>query len=150
MENQPTPGHKIVSIETALYITGWCLLGISAIAVFYLKASHIVLTEIFAPCILYTLTGVYCPGCGGTRSVLHLLTGHPLKCLIYHPLVFYAAVVGGWFMISQTVERISRHRLAIGMKFRDGFLWAALILVVINFILKNFFLFVLHIDLLAI
>lgn len=150
MGKKPMPSHKTVSIETALYITGICLLCVSAAAAIWLKHSRLVPSGTAAPCMFHALTGAYCPGCGGTRSVIYLLTGHPLKCLIYHPLVFYTAIVGGWFLFSQTVERLSRHRLAIGMKFRDGFLWAALVLVVLNFVIKNIFLFFLHIDLLTI
>lgn len=138
-----------VTYETALYITGWCVIGVFILLGVYLRFRHLSLGRFFLPCILYSLTGAYCPGCGGTRAVQLLFQGHLLKALIYHPLVFYTAVVGGWFMLSQTVERLSRHKLPIGMKYHDNYLWAAIIIVIVNFILKNFFLFVLHIDLLA-
>lgn len=138
-----------VTYETAFYITGWCLIGILILLGFYLRFHHLDLNKFLLPCILHTLTGVYCPGCGGTRAMQYLFQGHFLKALIYHPLIFYTAVVGGWFMLSQTVERLSRHKLPIGMKYHDNYLWAAIIIVIANFILKNFFLFVLHIDLLA-
>lgn len=138
-----------VTYETAFYITGWCLIGIFMLAGVYLRFHHLNLDKFLLPCILYTLTGVYCPGCGGTRAVQFLFQGHLLKALIYHPLVFYTAIVGGWFMLSQTIERLSMHKFPIGMKYHDNYLWAAIIIVIANFILKNFFLFVLHIDLLA-
>lgn len=139
-----------VTYETALYITGWCLIGSVLLLIILFRLQLLSLDRFLLPCMLYTLTGVYCPGCGGTRAVLYLLQGHPLKTLIYHPLVFYTAVFGGWFMLSQTIDRLSGHRLPIGMKYHDNYLWAAIIIVAVNFILKNFFLFVLHIDLLAI
>ena len=138
-----------VTYETALYITGWCLIGVFLLLGVYLRFRHLNLDKFVLPCILYSLTGAYCPGCGGTRAVQFLFQGRLLKALIYHPLVFYTALVGGWFMLSQTVERLSRHKLPIGMKYHDNYLWAAIIIVIVNFILKNFFLFVLHIDLLA-
>ena len=31
------------------------------------------------PCMMQKLTGLYCPGCGGTRAVRALLAGHPLQ-----------------------------------------------------------------------
>ncbi len=138
-----------VTYETALYITGWCLIGVFLLLGAYLHFRQIRLDKYFLPCILYSLTGAYCPGCGGTRAVQFLFQGCLLKALIYHPLVFYTAVVGGWFMLSQTVERLSRHKLPIGLKYHDNYLWAAIIIVIVNFLLKNFFLFVLHIDLMA-
>ncbi len=36
-------------------------------------------------CPFYELTGLYCPGCGGTRSITALLHGHPLLALHENP-----------------------------------------------------------------
>lgn len=30
----------------------------------------------YPPCLWYRITGYFCPGCGGTRAVYHLLHGH--------------------------------------------------------------------------
>lgn len=53
---------------------------------------------LFPDCAFYQKTGLYCPGCGGTRAVAALLTGHPLKSLWYHPFLLYATAVYLWFM----------------------------------------------------
>lgn len=45
------------------------------------------------PCLFQLITGLYCPGCGGTRAVKALLRGEFLTSLHYHPLVLYMAVV---------------------------------------------------------
>lgn len=45
------------------------------------------------PCLFHLLTGLYCPGCGGTRAVWYLLHGQILKSIQYHPLVPYTAFV---------------------------------------------------------
>ena len=42
------------------------------------------------PCLFRAMTGLYCPGCGGTRAVQYLLQGRLLLSLRYHPLVLYA------------------------------------------------------------
>ena len=55
------------------------------------------------------------------------------------PMIVYAAVIFAWFMISQTIDRISGHRLPIGMKYRDTWVYAALVIVVIHFVVKNLF-----------
>lgn len=39
------------------------------------------------PCGIYALFGIYCPGCGGTRSLFALLHGHVGKSLICNPAV---------------------------------------------------------------
>lgn len=45
-----------------------------------------------APCFIYSLTGWYCPGCGGTRAVKALLCGRLFDSIYYHPAVPYLAI----------------------------------------------------------
>lgn len=44
-------------------------------------------------CDIYNRTGLFCPGCGGTRAVYFLFCGELLKSVRYHP-----AVLGGVFL----------------------------------------------------
>jgi hypothetical protein len=44
-------------------------------------------TRLFPPCPLYAATGLYCPGCGSTRAVHHLLHGHVATAFGYNPLL---------------------------------------------------------------
>ena len=63
------------------------------------------------PCIFNELTGFYCPGCGGTRSLIALLSGHPVKSFILHPflivfivqmaIVFIRRIRRGMFTMSK-------------------------------------------------
>lgn len=41
-----------------------------------LRLLKIPLNHILLPCIFHKLTGLYCPGCGGTRAVYWLLKGN--------------------------------------------------------------------------
>ena len=113
-------------LETRLYRCGWIFLFILCVLEIAKKVlfPHFVLSFGTHPCVFYTLTGYFCPGCGGTRSLRALL---------------YAAVVFAWFMISQTIDRISGHRLPIGMKYRETWVYASLVIVVIHFVVKNLF-----------
>lgn len=67
----------------------------------------------------------------------------------YHPIVVYTAVFFGWFMLSQTIEKASRGRFAIGMHYRDIYLWIALAIVLLNWLVKNLVLAVFDIALLG-
>lgn len=134
--------------ETALFQIGWALIGI--LLLLYL-GYQLLFPGIFKkplPCVFHALLKLYCPGCGGTRAVLALFHGRFLASFLCHPLVPYTAVVCGWFMISQTIERASRHRIKIAMRYRDVYLWIALALVAVNFIAKNALLLIWNIDLL--
>lgn len=134
--------------ETALFYTGWALIAVLCLLWIFHRLFPIPFSKILLPCVVQSTLGLYCPGCGGTRAISALLHGDFLTSFICHPLVLYTAVVCGWFLISQTIERVSGHRLKIGMKYRDGYVWAALVIVVINFMIKNLLQIVWHIDLL--
>lgn len=112
-------------------------------------AEHIktILDRWMLPCILHSMTGLYCPGCGGTRAVFLLLSGHPLKSFFYHPIVLYTAVLYGWYMISTTVDYITKEKYGLAMRYHNGYLWAALVLVVLNGIIKNAALLLFHVQL---
>lgn len=123
-------------VEKTLYKIGWILLPIMA-AIFllynYLPFRHI-------PCMLLYTTGIYCPGCGGTRAVFALLHGHILQSLYYHPFVPYCAALYTWFMISHTLEYLTKGRLSIGLKFRPIYLYIGLGIILANWGLRNLFL----------
>lgn len=89
------------------------------------------------PCFFYQYTGLYCPGCGGTRAVLALLQGHVLQSLWYHPLVLYIAATAGWYGISHGLEKAVRSRWKTGMVFTRRYLYLGLAIVIANWIVKN-------------
>lgn len=125
------------SQDKYFYVTGWILCGLLGLYVFITKILDFSLVEYIPACALKEMTGYYCPGCGGTRAVLSLLDGHLLLSIFYHPFVVYTLIIGGWFMISQTIERVSRHKIPIGMHYRNIYLWLALAIVVVNCLVKN-------------
>lgn len=120
-----------------LYWTGWCIVACLAAIALLGKVIHFDFEKLGFPCILNHFTGLYCPGCGGTRAVAALFRGEFLKSLYYHPIVLYTFIIFIWYMISQTVEQVSKGRLEIGMKYRDIYLYIGLVILILNFIFKN-------------
>lgn len=45
------------------------------------------------PCYFYSLTGIPCPGCGLTRSVISLLRGDVLTAMRYNLMPFFLVVI---------------------------------------------------------
>lgn len=70
-------------------------------------------------------------------QTIALFRGQIIRSFRFHPFVLYGFVVGGWFMISQTIQRISKDRIKIGMHFRPVYLWIALAIVLINLVSKR-------------
>lgn len=121
------------------------LIGLLAL----LAASRITLP----PCLFFRLTGLYCPGCGGTRACLALLHGHFLASLIYHPVVLYGTAVYGIYLLRNLLALFSGksplkgHFLLRGMAFRDIYLYIAIGIILANWISKNILLLAFHLAL---
>lgn len=127
--------------EKVLYLFGWIIL--------FLLISYLGLKKIFPdyfkiisfPCVWRTVFNIYCPGCGGTRSLHFLLRGKLLQSIYYHPLVPYGILISCLFMISHTVSYITKGKIS-GMKFRVVYIYLAVIILVTQFLIKNLLLIV--------
>lgn len=130
------------------YIAGWILMALFAMgaAVIHIKGKTIL--NYVPPCMFHRVTGYYCPGCGGTRAVFTFFRGDIVRAFKFHPIVPYTFIIGGWFMLSQTIQRLSGDRIKIGMNFRIVYLWIALGIIALNWIIKNMFILVCGIHLL--
>lgn len=137
------------SEERILYQIGLILSGLLLLIWFLWKLSPLSLTDFHIPCIFHRITGLYCPGCGGTRAVEALFRGQLLRSFIYHPLVLYGVVVAFWYMGSNTIWHISKGKRKIGMRYSDKWIYFGLVIVIVNVIIKNIFLIFFHIDLLT-
>lgn len=136
------------SLEEQLYKVGLCLpfAVVPALLLYRYLCAHVPFFGI--PCLLRTLTGYYCPGCGGTRAVYALLHLQLFRSFCYHPLVIYGAAVYLWFMVSHTIEALSRHRILVGMRYHPAWLWAALVILAVNVAVKDGALLLFGVDLL--
>lgn len=99
------------------------------------------------PCIFHQWTGLYCPGCGGTRATKALLKGEVLLSFFYHPLVLYCAVIAAWFAVSYLLywrTKNPKYRLFLDTKY----IYVGVGITVVNFLIKNYFLLARGLDLL--
>lgn len=114
------------------------------------------------PCLFQMITGLYCPGCGGTRAALSLLHGQILRSLLYNPIPSYLLFGGAWCAGAVLLEQKRG-----GRKKGEGhgneesgeaflprpirqYLWILLAVTAVSFLLKNFLLIGFGIDLHAI
>lgn len=52
----------------------------------------------FPPCVFRNATGLFCPGCGGTRAIYYFVRGEIIKSFFFHPFVPYTVIVYILFM----------------------------------------------------
>ena len=94
-------------------------------------------------CAFKHVTGLYCPGCGGTRAMNALLSGHFVRAFVYHPFVPYCIIMWILYVGSHLLEILHVPHIK-GMKFRTAYMWTGLGIIVLNWIVKNVLLIVLN------
>ena len=86
-------------------------------------------------CEFHELTGLNCPGCGGTRAAYELLHGHWLKSLHENALLLLSIGVmagrGAWIALQKW------HQRPVSMLVPPALLWAFLVLAVVFTALRN-------------
>ena len=87
-------------IDRGFYIAGWLLITAAVIYVLIEKITGVRLMAYYPPCAFHMLTGLYCPGCGGTRAVRALMHGRLLLSLRLHPFVCYTFFLGTIFLFT--------------------------------------------------
>ena len=91
------------------------------------------------PCLFHLMTGLYCPGCGGTRAVRALLRGDLAMSFQYHPLVLYMAAVILAEAVSFGIARATKNpRWFLGHVL--GFVYIGVGIILANWIFKNYML----------
>ena len=73
------------------------IIGLIALPLYYLGVFKAL--EPYNYCVFKRVTGIYCPGCGGTRALKALLSGDIAASLFYHPAVLYFTVFYIVFML---------------------------------------------------
>ena len=72
------------------------------------------------PCLFHLMTGLYCPGCGGTRAVKYLLQGDWKNSLIYHPFVLYSVIAAALWAADAIYGKVCSGRRRRASKKRES------------------------------
>ncbi len=86
-------------------------------------------------------------GCGGSRAVAAFVQGHWIKSFMYHPFVPYCGVLYIIFMARGTAAFFSKGKYNY-MKFRNGYIYFGIAVILVQFVVKDVLLVVYGKDLL--
>ena len=110
-------------------------LGICTAAVLLYFLTGINVLSFSYPCVFNKVTGLCCPGCGGTRAARALLRGEIIKSIYDYPPLLYAVIVYVIFM-----ARCFLYRHFGVRKSKDGaiikYLYIFLALMLVQWIVK--------------
>lgn len=152
MEKWPQSNAMEIPEERKLFFTSLIITVLFLGMFFFLRAVHVPIP----PCYFRRLTGLYCPGCGGTRAWAALIHGQVFRSLVYHPVVPYAAAVYVAYVTRNLLALIlkihpvralparMRRHLQSGMVFRGSYLYLAVAIILVNWIVKNILLCMFH------
>ncbi len=87
-------------------------------------------------CPFKAVTGLDCPGCGGTRAAHQLFTGHLGAALSYNVLAVAAMPFILWGLFTSLTAMLGGPRLR-GISLSPGWTRAALVLVLAFWVLRN-------------
>ena len=88
----------------------------------------------FPACVFKGATGYYCPGCGLTRSLHHLLHGRVSSAFKYNPLFVLLLPLIGYGLVHFAFPPRSAARTSRG---RSRWAWALLVVVLAYWVLRN-------------
>ena len=126
---------KIRPVPSLKFFTGAVLgataLGAGAILYFFNPSTH----GFYPVCAFHELTGLNCPGCGGTRAAYQLLHGDILQALHENALFVLLLPVlagrGAWLAIRKMRNRRGAEFLT------PRLLWALLVVAVVFTVIRN-------------
>jgi len=134
IEPQPVPPRTTAAPSLAFFagtVLAATVLGSGAVLFFFNPGTH----GFYPVCLFHELTGLNCPGCGGTRAAYQLLHGHLLLALRDNALFMLTLVAlvlrGMWF-----AARKIRHQPAT-LAVPPKALWAFLAVAVVFTVLRN-------------
>ncbi|MCD8120580.1 MAG: DUF2752 domain-containing protein [Lachnospiraceae bacterium] len=133
--------------EPELYLLGLALavLFVALGAGIYTGALASLITKFSEPCLFHRLTGLYCPGCGGTRAVYALFRGQIARACFYYPAVPYFAALYLIFMVTQTLEWSTKGKIP-GLRYQNLYLYVGLLLLLGNWVVKNAVVILFHVQ----
>ena len=93
------------------------------------------LTSIIGPCIYRQTLGIYCPGCGGVRSVIFLLSGDLLQSFLYHPFTIYAVVLLFLLFVIGSLSFLTKGKIRMP-KIRPIYLYIGAGIILVQWVVK--------------
>lgn len=91
----------------------------------------------YTECPFHKYLHLYCPGCGGTRAMDAFLQGKFLTSILYHPFIFYVAMVFVYYYIAGAYTFLKKKDGRIYYKIPTWVLVAAVVLLLVFFVIRN-------------
>jgi hypothetical protein len=126
-------------IILVFFLPSLLLLTVSAVYAFLVGSAEESGEKLFE-CAFQSIFPFYCPGCGGSRSLYYLMRLDLVKSFIFYPALPLSALILLDVDIRALVSFIKNDLSAV-KKFKLNVLLLIPIVIMLNFIIRNFLLF---------
>lgn len=89
-------------------------------------------------CYVERMTGIYCPGCGLSRSVIAFCRFNFVKSFVAHPIIIYSAICYVFLMIKETKYRLYKGT-PVSERLFLSLVYGGIAVTIIQWILKLLF-----------
>lgn len=133
-------GRELGEVDGIFYVLGLIFMGLIIISLVVYGFTGWSVLDIRYPCVFHEVTGLWCPGCGGTRSVRALVRGDLWQCFIDYPPLLYGLVVYTEFMVRAFLRKHFASESRTFGPEKDGailpYIYVGLALMVVQWIVK--------------
>lgn len=91
----------------------------------------------FIPCILYTTTGLYCPGCGAGRATFSLMHGEICQAFRYNPVMVFVVPLLAVYFVARALDWVITGGNHVDRFVPDRFLFWLLALILVYGVIRN-------------
>jgi len=119
--------------HAAWWLAGTCGLAAIGVVLFEFNPSHY---GFYPRCLLYTSTGIYCPGCGSLRAMHQLTHGHLGTALRCNLLLTASLPFAAFYMLRHGLRWIAGKPLP-PLAVRPSWIAALAIVLILFTILRN-------------
>ncbi|MCD7826880.1 MAG: DUF2752 domain-containing protein [Clostridiaceae bacterium] len=134
--------------DYVIWKTGMGIVLAALFFVFLVEVTPLSWKSFLFECWVRKSSGLYCPGCGGTRALLCLLQGDWMGSILYHPAVIYTFFVLACYLFRGLLCVVSHGKLPF-MRFRAVYVYIGLGITLLQFAAKNILLLCFHIQWIA-
>ncbi len=114
-----------------------CIFPFALIIIAYILRYQIIhLGTLLPSCPSYTYLNIYCPGCGNTRSVQHLIIGDLPGSIKYNPIPLLGIILAILAYIELITYVFGRHKNILPRS--RVFWWTLSAISIIYFVVRNF------------
>lgn len=89
------------------------------------------------PCVIHSLTGLYCPGCGASRALASLLRFELYQAFRWNPLMVVLFPFALFYVVWGSVSFVRCGRNTLDDRIPTGLLWGLAAVVLLYFALRN-------------